>query len=236
MVIYISSVGQIVAETTQTILDVMNDYWMSKPNKDQWKYIAERYKLLWNLPNCIGSIDGKHIRTEKFLITGSSNFNCKIYHSIVLLGCYNVDGLFTIVETGYADSNIDSGIFRASTMKYHTTHLQLETSSLSKLPHDTNNSPYYFVADQAFPLSKYIIRPYPRRTLNDIKRVLNYRLSRGRKTIEECTFGTMTEKYQVLNTPIHCRDVDKINNIYNFMRKKEGIPCTMWNYEKSHLI
>jgi len=75
----------------------MNGYWMSKPNKDQWENIAERYKLLWNLPNCIGSIDGKHIRIEKLPNTGSSNFNYKAYNSIVLLGCCDADGLFTMV-------------------------------------------------------------------------------------------------------------------------------------------
>lgn len=48
-----STVGQIVVEMTQIIWDVMNAYGMSKPNKDQWKNIAERYELLWNLPNCI---------------------------------------------------------------------------------------------------------------------------------------------------------------------------------------
>lgn len=236
-----STVGQIVAETTQIIWDVMNGYWMSKPNKDQWKNIAERYESLWNLPNCIGSIDGKHIRIEKLPNTGSSNFNYKAYNSIVLLGCCDADGLFTMVETGYAGRNSDGGIFRASAMKYHITHSQLDIPLPSKLPHDTNNCnfPYYFVADEAFPLSKYLMRPYPRRTLNNIKRVFNYRLSRGRKTIE-CTFGMMTEKFQVLSTAIRCRDVDKINNIvkaccilHNFIRKREGIRYAMRNFEES---
>ncbi|XP_026819304.1 putative nuclease HARBI1 [Rhopalosiphum maidis] len=219
----------------------MNGYWMSKPNKDQWKNIAERYESLWNLPNCIGSIDGKHIRIEKLPNTGSSNFNYKAYNSIVLLGCCDADGLFTMVETGYAGRNSDGGIFRASAMKYHITHSQLDIPLPSKLPHDTNNCnfPYYFVADEAFPLSKYLMRPYPRRTLNNIKRVFNYRLSRGRKTIE-CTFGMMTEKFQVLSTAIRCRDVDKINNIvkaccilHNFIRKREGIRYAMRNFEES---
>lgn len=99
----------------------MNGYWMSKPNKDQWKNIADRYESLRNLPNCIGSIDGKHIRIEKSPNTGSSNFNYKAYNSIVFLGCCDADGLFTMVETGCAGRNSDGGIFRASAMKYHIT-------------------------------------------------------------------------------------------------------------------
>lgn len=61
--------------------------------------IAECYELLWNFPNCIGSIDGKHIRIEKLSNTDSSNLNYKAYNSIVLLGCCDADGLFTMVET-----------------------------------------------------------------------------------------------------------------------------------------
>lgn len=152
--------------------------WMSKPNNNQWKTIAERYVLLWNLLNCIGSINGKHIRIEKFPNTGSSNFNYinyKDYHSIVLLGCCDSDGLFTIVETGYVGRNNDGEIFQASEMKYHINHSQLDIPSPSKLPHNTNNCnfPYYFLADETFPLSKYFTRSYPRRTLNNIKRVFN---------------------------------------------------------------
>jgi hypothetical protein len=34
---------------------------MPLPNGSKWKSIAEKYFDLWNLPNCIGSIDGKHV-------------------------------------------------------------------------------------------------------------------------------------------------------------------------------
>lgn len=89
----------------------MNKDWMPKPNKAQWKQISQRFESLWNLSNCIGSLDGKHIHIEKLPNTGSSNFNYKAYHPIVLLGCSDVDGLFTMIETGYAGRNSDGGIF-----------------------------------------------------------------------------------------------------------------------------
>lgn len=116
-----STVGRIVAETTKIFWEKMNEDWMPKPNKAQWKRIAQRFESLWNLPNCISSLDGKHIRIDKLPNTGSSNFNYKAYHSIVLLGCCDADGLFTMIETGYAGKNSDGGIFRASAMKYWLT-------------------------------------------------------------------------------------------------------------------
>ncbi|KAF0754086.1 protein ALP1-like [Aphis craccivora] len=74
---------------------------MQVPNRKQWKSIAQRFKTLWNLPNCIGAIDGKHVRIEKFANSGSFNFKYKPYHSTVLLACCDADGLFTMIETGY---------------------------------------------------------------------------------------------------------------------------------------
>ena len=83
---------------------------MPLPTKQQWKQIAERFPCLWNLPNCIGAIDGKHIRIEKLPKSGSCHFNYKGYHSVVLMAC-DADGLFTMIESGYAGRNSDGGIF-----------------------------------------------------------------------------------------------------------------------------
>ncbi|XP_076280638.1 uncharacterized protein LOC143209179 [Lasioglossum baleicum] len=223
-----STVGKIVSETTTIIWNELKDVYIPRPTCDQWKSIAHRFQTLWNLPNCIGALDGKHIRIEKIPNTGSTNFNYKSYHSIVLLGCCDADGIFTMIETGYAGRNSDGGIFRASAIKSMLSNSQLDVPPPSELPCDDCLFPYYFVGDEAFPLCRYLLRPYSKRILDNIKRIFNYRLSRGRKTIE-CTFGMMTEKFQVLSTAIRCRDENKVNDIiksvcvlHNYIRKREG--------------
>lgn len=72
------------------------------------------------------------------------------------------------------------------------------------------------------------MRPNPQRTLTNKKRIFNYRLSRGRKTVE-CSFGMMSQKFQVLMSPIRCTNETTINSIlrsvcilHNFIRKREG--------------
>jgi hypothetical protein len=90
----------------------------------------------------------------------------------------------------------------------------------------------YFAGDEAFPLTRYLLRPYPERTLDNVKRIFNYRLSRGRKTIE-CAFGMASEKFQVLNGPILCRNPETVSDIvkavcvlHNYVRKQEGVEYT----------
>jgi len=97
-----STVGGIVSDTLKVIWEVLKDKYMQVPNREQYTAIAQRFETLWNLRNCIGAIDGKHVKFEKLANSGSSNFNYKLYHSTVLLVCCDADGLFTMIETGYA--------------------------------------------------------------------------------------------------------------------------------------
>lgn len=154
--------------------------------------------------------------------------------------CSDADGLFTMIECGYAGRNSDGSIFRASAIKYWLTHSGLDISSPARLPKDINESrcPFYLVGDEAFPLSPYLMRPYSKLILDNTKRIFNCRLSRGRKTIE-CAFGMMYEKFQVLNSPKRCRDVKKINGIiksvcvlHNFVRKEKVYTTALHNMTK----
>ena len=124
---------------------------MPVPNRKQRKTIAEL------LNHGIFQIALAHwtanmLELRNFANTGSTNFNSKSYHSVVLMACCDDDGLFTMIETGYAGRNSVGGIFRASEMKHWITHARLDIPPPSPLKYDENGSPfpYYFVADEAF--------------------------------------------------------------------------------------
>jgi len=73
--------------------------------------------------------------------------------------------------------------------------------------------PYVIVADEAFPLNTYLMRPYARRNeLTDQQRVFNYRLTRTRLSIEN-TFGILVSRWHILHKQL-CFSVTNAEKIF----------------------
>lgn len=79
------------------------------------------------------------------------------------------------------------------------------------LPNTSQKLPYVLFGDDAFPLTPYMMKPYPFRNQNDQQRIYSYRLSRVRRVIINA-FDILTSKIRVLHRPInlHPNEVEKI--------------------------
>lgn len=226
----LTTISTIISNTTENIWTVLQPKYLDSPSQEKWLQISDRFFELWNIPNCVGAIDGKHFRIKCLPNTGSTYFIYKGYFSIVLMACVDADGLFTTIDVGEVGRNSDSAVFRTSNLgrALNLDILQLPPPRPLPSSNNENNFPFYFVADEAFPLTKYLMRPYPKRSLDNKKRVFNYRLSRGRKSVE-CAFGMLVSKFRLFEGPICCKE-ETINNIikaacvlYNYIRIKQGI-------------
>lgn len=56
--------------------------------------------------------------------------------------------------------------------------------------------------DEAFPLLKKLLRPFPRRSLNMENRIYNHSLSKARQVIE--TIGILAARFRIYKGPIEC--------------------------------
>lgn len=56
-----STTSGIIAKTCQAIWNVLKDEVLPSPTAQDWAHTAQDFGHLWNFPNCVGAIDGKHI-------------------------------------------------------------------------------------------------------------------------------------------------------------------------------
>jgi len=109
-----STVREIVQDVCQAIWKRLGPITMPQPTEEMWKSIASRYKEMWNFPNCIGAIDGKHINIQCPINAGSTYYNYKGNHSIVLLALVDADYKFIAIDVGAYGRNSDGGILSNS--------------------------------------------------------------------------------------------------------------------------
>jgi hypothetical protein len=80
----VSTIRKIVSETCRAIWDALQPIVLPRPTRQKWIEIADCFENRWNFPNCIGAIDGKHIKIQCPPNASSSYYNHKGYNSIVL--------------------------------------------------------------------------------------------------------------------------------------------------------
>ena len=77
--------------------------------------------------------------------------------------------------------NSDGGIWSSCPLKNALEKNALNIPEPRALPVRFSKTPYVCTGDDAFPLSLYMMKPFPQINLTKGKRIFNYRLSRMRR-------------------------------------------------------
>lgn len=165
--------------------------------ENEWKQIAHDFWTRWNFPNCIGSIDGKHVNMKCPANSGSSYFNYKSRFSTVLMAIVDAKYNFIYVNIGSKGSASDGGIFNSTPFYQKMMNNQLNIPENQRLPGRDVPVPYCLIADDAFSADKHLLKPYSKRNLSMPERIFNYRLSRARRVVENA-FGIAAARWRIL--------------------------------------
>lgn len=136
----------------------------------------------------------------------------------------NANYEFIMVDIGANGRVSDAGVFSNTVFYKNFLEKKLNIPEPDYLPGINEKFPYVFVADDAFPLSNNLMKPYPQRNLSKEKRIFNYRLSRARRIIEN-TFGILASRFRILLKTINlCPEKTTIIvraccHLHNFLRK-----------------
>ncbi|XP_036336243.1 protein ALP1-like [Rhagoletis pomonella] len=199
-----TTVRNIVLETCEMLWTELSPIYLSEPTVAQYTDIAEDFFKLWNMPNCVGAIDGKHVAITCPKNSGSLYYNYKKFYSIVLMATCDAKYTFTSASIGSYGGQSDGGIFQQTDFGRALLSNSLPLPPSTPLCRETTEVfPHFFVGDAAFPLKENLMRPYPGSQLPRYKTVFNYRLSRARRVIEN-SFGILTARWRVLRKVIDC--------------------------------
>ncbi|XP_008182845.1 uncharacterized protein LOC103309362 [Acyrthosiphon pisum] len=131
--------------------------------QEGWLKIAAGFENVANFPNCIGSIDGKHVRIICPEHSGSS-----------------------------CGTDSDSTIFKGSTLFTKINNGDITLPPPKPLPNTTEPLPYMIIGDSAFGISNKVLRPYARSNLTTKKKIFNYRMSCARRPMNTSLPNTIT--------------------------------------------
>lgn len=214
-------------ETCLVLWDVLQGLYVAPPTSEKWVEIEQEFKAKWQLPNCVGAIDGKHVTIKAPNKSGSLFFNYKKNFSIVLFAICDANYLFTYVDIGAYGSQSDGGVLRSSSFGYNLRNGHLNLPDDKPLPGTVAlKIPYFFVGDEAFPLERNLMRPFGGRFLPEDKRIFNYRLSRARRCIENA-FGILAARWNIYRKTIYAypENVDNIVKativLHNYIKTEE---------------
>jgi hypothetical protein len=122
----------------------------------------------------------------------------------------------------------DGGVFLHSSFYNALNNGLLNLPQPSVLPGSEMPIPYVLVADDAFPITSYLMKPYAGElTKGSPKTVFNYRLSRARRIVENA-FGLLASVFGIFHKPLNVKPstVEDITlacvYLHNFLRRNSA--------------
>ncbi|XP_023664998.2 uncharacterized protein [Paramormyrops kingsleyae] len=237
-----STLSQIVMETCAAVYQVMkNDFLKTPSTEAEWRTIAQDFEVKWQFPHCLGALDGKCINIQFPVKSGSLHHDYKGRSSVVITAAVDANYRFIYASVGTQGSVSDSGVFTHSDLCKAMDQSLLNFPLPEPLPNSDIMMPYMFVADDAYPLRNDLMKPYPIRKMDHSHRVLNYRLSRAHRVVENA-FGILANRLRVFRCSL-CLEPEKVVKltmaslcIHNFLceRKSEAyIPPGFADWENA---
>ena len=155
-----STVSNIVIEVCQELWNVLQPLYLPTPTEEMWTQAVTGFRERWGFLNCLGSIDGKHVKLKCPVSSGSNYFCYKNLCSIVLLAVVDPYYKFIVVDTDSYGQHSDSGIFKNPALYQEYTDGKTILPP-KPLPGTNIPIPHVLIGDEGFALQTYLTLRLP---------------------------------------------------------------------------
>ena len=157
-------------------------------------------RIRCNIPHALGATDGKHVALKKPQNSGALYHNHNRLFSIVMLALVDGQNKFRWVHVGTAGSCSDAQTFNAYRLKRKIDDGGIGFPDPEPITQVVEMSPTSSWQIMRFELKTWLMKPRGRRMLTREERIANYRISWGRRVVENA-FGILLSRFRVmLNT------------------------------------
>ena len=161
---------------------------------DNWKLVARNFSSRWSFDHSVVALDGKHVAITKPNNSGSEYFNNNGFFLIILLALVDADYKIIWADVGTPGATSDAAVFNNSNLKDAVESDDLNLPDPEPLPGDNDDISHFFIADDAFALKTWLMKPFAKCNLTREELMFNYRLSRALQVVENA-FGILSEPF-----------------------------------------
>lgn len=123
-------------------------------SEDDWKKVDADFEEMWNFPNLLYAVDGKHVDIVAPPNSGLYFFNYKGSHSMVLMAIANTRHEFLLCDFEVHGRVSYRGVIKETLIYENTCADELHIPP-PKRPKDFPDAlPYVFIGDEAFAVRK----------------------------------------------------------------------------------
>ena len=154
---------------------------------DSFKETVKGFLDRWEIPQCVGAIDGSHIPVRPPSMNHTDYYNRKGWYSILVQAVVDANYLVTDLNVGWSGSVHDAGVL--SNSELYRNCINYEYLQSDALQINNHTIPLVLIGDCAYPLLLWLIKPFPTTSLiTEEQKKFNYRIYRGR-VVAEIAFG-----------------------------------------------
>lgn len=234
-----STVCKVVHKVCEAIAENLLEKYVSFPTGNNLKNVIQGYEGIWGFPNCGGAIDGCHIPIKAPENSHGDYLNRKGWYSLILQGVCDYMYVFTDINIGWPGRVHDARVFANSEIFHKGENGTLFPNWTKKivLQRGETDLPVTIIADPAYPLKPWIMKPYSGRgNLTAAQVRFNYRLSRARMTIEN-SFGRLKGRWRCLQKRLEvdvefaCTVIASCVVLHNICEISRETYDDRWNFE-----